>query len=226
MRAATIVVGLLTVSSVVAEEVADVSRFYACTKFGEDAARLKCFDEAAKRIAPVAKPAIAAESRWNITRSKSELDDSPRILASTPSTMATNSRFPGSDKQASLVLRCVEGTTSVAVIFPNPVVSADARVLSRIGDEPLQRSGWEEADSGTTIGLWSSGASIPVIRAMTKAKGKQFVIGIEAYGAFGTSGAIFILDGVQAAAQAVADACGWILEASPAKPARKSTRKP
>jgi hypothetical protein len=182
-----------------------------CAEIAEDRARLKCFDALFPSVA--AEPAINAESRWNITGGKSELDNGPRVLASTLSTMATNSRFPGTDKQAKLVLRCVEGTTSVAVIFPNPVVTADSRVLSRVGDELLQRSGWEEADGGTTIGLWSSDASTPVIRAMTKAKGKQFVVGIEAYGGFGTSGAVFVLDGVQAAAQAVADACGWTLTA-------------
>jgi hypothetical protein len=59
-------------------------RLMLCSKVGDGPARLKCFDEALaalKAPAPPAPPAAGAVELWEVSESKSPVDDSPQVVA-------------------------------------------------------------------------------------------------------------------------------------------------
>src|SRR5262249_60911618 len=97
-----------------------------------DAARLKASDA----IAPGADAGNGSPNggpAWEVTDQRSPLDDSPLV----------NATMPAADGRASLLLRCKDRKTDVAVgIRGFTKCGGDVRGIYRVGQDPSTHSPW------------------------------------------------------------------------------------
>jgi len=125
--------------------------------------------------APISKvPEEKAEkvvSPWYVSEETSQIDDSKTVTLSTVSTTTIPDRYGRRQGKASLVLRCMENTTSMYMKF-NGNFMADhgsyGNVTMRIDDKKAFTRSMKESTDNMALGLWSGGRSIPVIKKLMK----------------------------------------------------------
>lgn len=107
-------------------------------------------------------------SPWRVSESTSEIDDSPRVILSVSSSDLIRDKF-GRVGRGDLVLRCLENTTVLYVNFAGNFMSdhgSYGNVTYRIDDAEARTARMRESTNHESLGLWSGGASIPVIKRM------------------------------------------------------------
>jgi hypothetical protein len=171
----------------------------ACRALGDDAQRLKCYDELAVDMpappAPLAADNLSLEIAWNIEEGKSPLDDSP----------AVNGFLPGIKGESALVLRCREKKTDV-IFNPGSFVylgNAPVRVLTRIDDGKVIETRWTPSTTGR--GAFAPSA-VDFIRALPD-NGKLFLRVFSHSGS--ASDGEFRLGKVSEVRERIAEACNW-----------------
>lgn len=139
-----------------------------CAAIADDARRLECFDlEYRKTVKPVPQ-----DSKWNVRRDVSKLDDTENVFLTLVSDNAQRGRF-GGDENAVLVMACRENTTSLWVRFGGHFMADNAgggRVTFRIDDQKASVKSFRESNNHEALGLWNGGTSIPFIKDLFKAK--------------------------------------------------------
>jgi hypothetical protein len=124
-----------------------------CRDIKDDAKRLACFDAMATAAAPAPTPAtLAPASRWEISDSKSPVDDSSQVSAGNQSTTDAG-------KQAGIYIRCREHKIEAYVAASEFWGSSERSVpvTFRINDAPATKQYWHSA-TGNAL---TSGAFVP-----------------------------------------------------------------
>jgi len=168
-----------------------------CQPIKEDGERLKCYDGLAASPSATENPTETNETSdaaWEVRDEKSPLDDSPLFTASLRS----------SDGKASLVMRCKDRKTEVAVTKWGFVkCGTDVRVVYRIDREQAVETPW---NSHSSCVLAIAPSPIPFIRALTD-QGKIYFRIFDHHDA--PYDALFNLGKVSEVRSRLADACEW-----------------
>ena len=190
-----------------------------CAKIAGDTARLKCFDEivagmkgAGTSTDAKGDPALPkgfdrlGVGSWLIKRDKSKVDDSP--IVNVIVTAKEDSGRGAYGGQRWFALRCLENRTNAFVFWQNYLISGlkeSATHRVRVdGSQPVTTT-WQMSSNRQATGLWSGGSSIPFIKTLY---GKSALI-IEVAEDSGKHVAEFDISGIEDAASAVREACGW-----------------
>jgi len=146
--------------------------------------------------------------KWVVSESESQFDDTPLVILHLESRDEVRGRY-GDTTTPSLILRCMENTTS---LFINPGghflsdIQGYGRVTYRIDDN--QASAWNMTAStdNEVLGLWNGGKSIPQIKKLVQ--GESLLIRLTPYNEspleFG-----FDLPGLGEAIKPLRKACNW-----------------
>ena len=172
-----------------------------CQTVKEDAQRLKCFDGlfAEKPSEPKSEPDV--EVTWEITDSKSPIDDSPQVSA----TLTAKGSSGGLGLNTIvLMLRCREKTTDAAFGGSSTYLGSEPiKVIVRIGGAKPIEAMWPAAQNGRAA---FAPNAIAFIRALPDNE-KLFV---RAFGYGGKSlDGEFNLGGVSEVREKIARACNW-----------------
>jgi len=124
-----------------------------CLQIQDDADRLKCYDRVATGAGASGSSPNGAPA-WDVTDQRSPLDDSPLV----------NATMPAADGRASLLLRCKDRKTDVAVgIRGFTKCGGDVRVIYRIDQNPSTDAQWA---SSSTCYLAIAPQPVPFVRAL------------------------------------------------------------
>jgi Type VI secretion system VasI, EvfG, VC_A0118 len=169
-----------------------------CRQIKNDAERLKCYDgldtPSSSATGGQAESEQGANGAWAVREEKSPLDDSPVISAQLPST----------DGKASLLMRCKDGKTEVAVNKWGFTKCGDkVRVIYRIDQGQAVDSPWN-AHSSCYLAIAPS--PIPFIRALTD-QGKVYFRMWDHHDV--PHEALFNLGDLSAVRSRLAEACNW-----------------
>jgi Type VI secretion system VasI, EvfG, VC_A0118 len=171
-----------------------------CLQIQDDADRLKCYDRVAigagaNNNSPGAAPA------WEVTDQRSPLDDSPLV----------NATMPSADGRASLLLRCKDRKTDVAVAIRGfTKCGGDVRVIYRVDQNPSADAPWK---SSSTCYLAIAPQPIPFLRALNDESKVYFRL-YDHNGA--THDAEFNVGKVSDIRTRLSEACAWDAAAKPA----------
>jgi hypothetical protein len=168
-----------------------------CRDIKDDAARLKCYDGMAQSPSsapPQAENKERTDGVWEVRDEKSPLDDTPLVTATLRS----------SDNRASLILRCKDGKTEVAVTKWGFVkCGAGVRVIYRIDQSQAVDSPWE---SHSSCVLAISASPVPFMRALTDG-GKVYFRIYDHHDA--PHDALFNVGNVSDVRSRIGEACTW-----------------
>ncbi|WP_176372167.1 type VI secretion system-associated protein TagO [Halomonas citrativorans] len=134
-----------------------------CVDISNDERRLACYDAEYQPSSVVAQ-----ESAWMVNNSTSPIDDSVAVYMRVFSKEPITNRL-GRQADAELWLRCVENTTSMIFKFAGhhmADLNQYGQVTLRIDDQQARTLRMNESTDHSSLGLWSGGQSIPVIRSM------------------------------------------------------------
>jgi hypothetical protein len=168
-----------------------------CQQIKDDGERLKCYDGLAASPGATGNPTESkepADAAWQVSDEKSPLDDSPLLTASLRS----------SDGKASLLMRCKDRKTEVAVTKWGFVkCGTDVRVVYRIDQEQAVETPW---NSHSSCVLAIAPSPIPFIRALTD-QGKIYFRIFDHHDA--PYDALFNIGKVSEVRSRLAEACEW-----------------
>ena len=169
-----------------------------CHQMKDDAERLKCYDRldasSSNATGKQAESEERADGGWEVRDEKSPLDDSPLVSASLRS----------SDDKASLLMRCKDHKTEVAVNKWGFVkCGSDVRVIYRVDQEQAIETPW---NSHSSCVLAIAPSPTPFIRALTD-QGKIYFRLFDHHGA--PHDALFNLGKVSEVRSRLAEACDW-----------------
>lgn len=112
-----------------------------CKRITEDAARLKCFDQAFESKEPEKSEDTPAPGSWKVSESKSPVDDKSEVSA----ILAAN------DSKSGLFARCKNNATELFVMHVSTYIGSsdnNVRVTLRINDLPAVTENWSGATGG------------------------------------------------------------------------------
>ncbi|MDN3524335.1 type VI secretion system-associated protein TagO [Halomonas sabkhae] len=134
-----------------------------CVNISDDESRLACYDA---EYQP--SQSTSTESSWSVSKEKSPIDDSVSVYLRTYSKEPIRGRL-GRERDALLLIRCVENTTSMILQFGGHHMASlqqYGRVTLRIDDQDARRVRMNESTDNQALGLWNGGSSIPVVKRM------------------------------------------------------------
>jgi Type VI secretion system VasI, EvfG, VC_A0118 len=169
-----------------------------CHQIKDDAERLKCYDRldtsSSNATGKQAESKEPADGGWEVRDEKSPLDNSPLVSASLRS----------SDDKASLLMRCKDRKTEVAVTKWGFIkCGTDVRVIYRVDQDQAVESPW---NSHSSCVLAIAPSPIPFIRALTD-QGKVYFRIFDHHGA--PHDALFNLGKISEVRSRLAEACDW-----------------
>ena len=135
----------------------------ACAAISDPNERLSCYDALYQKVETPQQ--VGA---WRVQRTKSQLDDSERVVLSLESETPVRGRF-GSPGPANMHIRCEENTTSIFFQFNElfmASIQSYGRVDYRIDSNPPAHINMRESTSNMALGLWRGNESIPFIRRL------------------------------------------------------------
>lgn len=147
-----------------------------CSADDDSVSRLACFDAIAAGLKSEADKAAEASlpqadgdvGRWRVKVETSRIDDSTNVLLTIVSNETVRDSF-GRRSPAFLTIRCIENTTSLVLSLGNNFLSdiqGYGDVTLRADREPARVVGMKVSTDNKALGLWSGGASIPLIREL------------------------------------------------------------
>ena len=145
---------------------------------------------------------------WMITVDKSALDGSRSVFVSLDSTKALRGQFGGSGKPT-LILRCMENTTSAYLSVMDYVLSdieGYGRVDFRVDDRKADHSNMVVSADNHSLGLWNGKAALPFIKDLFE--GNTAVFRLTPFNESPVEFS-FHISGVEAAVKSLREACKW-----------------
>jgi type VI secretion system VasI family protein len=138
------------------------------------------------------------------------LDNSKIIILSLPAESGNVGLIgkPGMKRGPVLVMRCKERQAQLFVSFDLPVTGSEdaVPVQYRIGASAPTKGIWSRSEDETSFGTWKTATTAPLVNQL----GPAVDLFVRASGSNGrTSEALFKLDGIKAATQAVREGCPW-----------------
>ncbi|WNL39843.1 type VI secretion system-associated protein TagO [Halomonas sp. PAMB 3232] len=134
-----------------------------CVDISNDDRRLACYDAEYQPSSDVTQ-----ESDWMVNSETSPIDDSTAVYLRVFSKEPVTDRI-GRQGDAELWIRCSENTTAMIMKFAgNHMADLNqyGQVTLRIDDLQARTMRMDASTDHSSLGLWSGGRSIPVIRSM------------------------------------------------------------
>lgn len=197
---------LAVVAVVVSQAEVSAESAFPCNVIENGLDRLACYDRASGRT-PV--EASQVEGHWRRTTENSKITDQQSVYLTTESkapVMCGRLR----DERARLVVRCLENKTALMISTNCHLVSSDyndyGSVDIRLDADKAFSVDMVESTDSTTLGLWSGGRSIPLIKRLI---GKSKMVA--RLTPYGESPAIIEFDiaGIGEQLPPLQKACGW-----------------
>lgn len=188
---------LTTISAASAQDVSE------CAAISDPDDRLNCFDAA---FLEVSTP--PTESKWRARIDRSQLDDSETVVLRLESDDAIQDRF-GQQGPATLILRCMENTTSAYITFAGQFmadIQGRGRVDYRVDNRPANHKNMRVSTDNKALGLWSGGGSIPFIKEMMD--GQQLYVRATPFSESAVE-ATFTIAGLNDELPPLRGACNW-----------------
>lgn len=180
----------------------------ACIQIENDLDRLACYDKEVGRT-PTQERVPTDAGEWSVRKETSKLTDQANVYAAVESEEVINCGWNRGEK-IRLFVRCMENSTSLIFQTGCHMTSSEYNdygdVTYRLDDDKARTVGMQESTNHRSLGLWSGGRSIPVIKQML---GKsQMVVRMTPYGESPFT-ASFNIAGLDEAIAPLREACGW-----------------
>lgn len=178
-----------------------------CAAIKNDLDRLACYDREVGRT-PVAQ-ALPSKGKWIVRSEKSVLDDREQVFLSVASDGPVNCGW-NRNAPIDLMVRCMDNTTSLIISTGCHMTSSRyndyGHVTYRLDSDQARTVEMNESTNNRSLGLWSGGRSIPVIKQMF-GKSKMIV----RMTPFGESPftATFPIGGLEEVIAPLRKACNW-----------------
>ncbi len=145
--------------------------------------------------------------RWSIRTSTNAIDDSKIVLVSTNRSVVGSDNY-GNSITASVLLRCMENTTSLILNTSEFMSDTQGfgRVDFRVDDKKAQRLNMIGSTDNRALGLWNGRRSIPVIKSMFD--GEKLTLRFTPYNENPIT-ATFNIQGVENAVAELRETCNW-----------------
>ncbi|MDP2495878.1 type VI secretion system-associated protein TagO [Shimia thalassica] len=140
-----------------------------CLAIDNDLDRLACYDRESGRT-PVTDVLenTPATGNWNIRTKTSDFKDTTDVYMTVESSEAVSCRSYGNANRITLMVRCLENTTSI--FFYGDCHFADHngydKVEYRIDDNPAGSRRFDSSTDSKALGLWNGGSSIPFVKKL------------------------------------------------------------
>lgn len=158
--------------------------------------------QVAQAIAPI--PGV----QWRVQTDTSAIDDSKSVYLQVTSDNDIPGKYGGMGP-ATLLIRCMENTTSVMLKF-NDHFMADIQgygdVTYRIDERKAAKRGFEESTDHEWLGLWNGGAAIPFIKTMLG--GEKMIVRATPFSESAIE-ATFRIGGLEEKIEPLRSACSW-----------------
>jgi type VI secretion system protein VasI len=218
MRAVTFLgVFFLSIGSVYAQN----GKPEACALIPSDEVRLACYDkifanesgedEGAPDSSDVEKEEPTPKdivSSWVTRSTKSEIDDSQTVILRTRNIETVYNEY-GREEPITLIIRCMENTTSMYLSFDRFFVAdhqGAGDVTFRVDDNKAFTRSLRESTDNHALGLWRGGNAIPFVKRIMG--GDKLVVRARPYsGSYFTTS--FDIAGLDQAIQPLREACHW-----------------
>lgn len=199
----------------------DVSR---CLTISDNLERWSCYDDAAgykpasdepeDSEQPSDTPARVvidydAGRNWTARTRVSEFEDTTDVFLSTPSKAPLMCSDFGGQREATLMIRCLENTTAVIINTHCHVASGFqgyGEVDVRIDDEAAFNRSFDASTDNSALGLWNGGSAIPFVKRLLDKETLRL-----RFTPFNKSPvtAEFDISGLDAKIGELRDNCGW-----------------
>lgn len=180
-----------------------------CATMNVDLDRLACYDAASGRTPKVEAIATPSAGKWQVSKETSALTDDTNVTVALESTESVNCGWNKGGK-ITLYLRCQEKATSLILSTQCHMTSSEYNdygdVSYRIDSEKARTANMTESTNNRSLGLWTGGKSIPVIKQMFE-KSKMVVRATP----FNENPftVTFDIAGLKDAVKPLQDACKW-----------------
>lgn len=181
-----------------------------CIKVEPDLDRLACYDQFHGRTPKQERVSTTpAATKWNVRKETSAMTDQTNVFMYRDSEETINCGWNRGEK-IRLVARCMDNTTSLIFQTGCHMTSSQyndyGHIQYRIDSEPARTLKAQESTNNRSLGLWSGGTSIPVIKQMF---GKtQLITKMTPYSENPFT-ATFDISGMEEAIAPLRQSCGW-----------------
>lgn len=145
---------------------------------------------------------------WHVSESASPIDDSLTVALSVSSSEPLTGRY-GRKRDANLIIRCKENTTSLFMRFGGHFMTDNGqygRVTLRIDDNKSFTSNMSRSTDHEALGLWRGGQSIPLVKRLLDAE--TLTVRATPYNESAVT-VIFPIDGLADEIVPLREACHW-----------------
>lgn len=179
-----------------------------CISIENNLDRLACYDKEHGRT-PTVQRIAAPAGEWTVQSQTSKLTDRTNVYLGLSSDETINCGWNRGDK-ITLVVRCHENTTSIYFNTGCHMTSSEyddyGTVRYRLDDDKARSFKGDVSTNNRSLGLWSGGRSIPVIKSMFGKK--QMIVQMTPFSENPFT-ATFNISGLQEAVDPLRKACGW-----------------
>jgi type VI secretion system protein VasI len=175
---------------------------------GDAAERLLCYDAIFREKTTSEKPAAQTNTKWQLSTTKSKIDDSESRTLSIESDDDFAAKYRGREK-ATLILRCHEHATSLYFIIGEHFlaeIQGYGEITYRVDEKKAVKKSFNVSTDNHALGLWSGGTAIPFVKQMLG--GKKLVIRVTPYNESAVT-ATFDINGIDDVVKPVREGCKW-----------------
>ena len=181
-----------------------------CIEIDNQLDRLACYDRQSGRTPKQQRlPTAPLFTKWVVTNETSAMSDRKNVYMHLESNEIVNCGWNRGDK-IMLMLRCHENTTALYINTGCHMTSSDyndyGNIQYRLDTEPARTIHANDSTNSRSLGLWSGGKSIPVIKQMFDKS--QMVVRMTPYGQNPFT-ATFDIRGIEKAIEPLRAACNW-----------------
>lgn len=179
-----------------------------CVTIDNDLDRLACYDRESGRT-PDSETVPTDLGNWLVRKDKSEFEDTTDVFVSVDSDEVVACSSYTSHQKVRLLLRCLENTTSLILMTDCHVASGFGgygSVEYRIDDRKARSRGFQESTNNRSLGLWSGGKSIPVIKEMFG--GERLLVRFTPFNQNPVT-ARFDITGIEETVAPLRESCSW-----------------
>ncbi|WP_420328715.1 type VI secretion system-associated protein TagO [Mameliella sp.] len=137
-----------------------------CVPIENDLDRLSCYDKALGRDATV-QDLPKENGKWQVQTEKSDFKDTTDVYMTVRSEEPLTCNRFGPSRPATLMVRCLENTTSLIIHTDCHLASGFqgyGKVEYRVDDRPAKSRNFDASTDNSALGLWSGGRSIPLVK--------------------------------------------------------------
>lgn len=177
-----------------------------CTGIAVDEERLACYDLESGFVA--SKSENSGIGHWIKRVDVSQLTDDKNVFLNLQSENEMPARFRGAGP-ATLLLRCMENTTSAFFLFNGHFMSdiqGRGKIEYRIDDKSMRSINTQVSTDNEALGLWNGGKSIPFIKQLIG--GQRLVVRATPHSESAMT-ANFDIRGIDEAVNELRETCNW-----------------